>query len=82
MKSISDAVYQQWAEEKYDRPDPEEIKPDLNAFRETLDKCTVMTGSRKEEVWQAMIALMATVSEYSFKSGFKCGVSILEETSH
>lgn len=77
--NITDAVYNQWIEDNQYELEPAEITKVYRKFQQELNRTTVMTGSRRDDLWESMIECMTAVSEYSFKAGFKVGLQVIDE---
>lgn len=77
--NITDAVYNQWMEDLQNKLEPPELTKAYRMFRKEMDKTTVMTSSRKDEIWEMMIYCMTVASEFSFKEGFRTGLQVIDE---
>lgn len=77
--NITDAVYNQWVEDNQYELEPSNITKVYRKFQQELNRTTVMTSSRRDDLWEAMIECMTVVSEYSFKSGFRIGFQAIDE---
>lgn len=77
---VINAVYRQWSEDLQDSPEPAELTKAYRMFQKELNQTTVMTNSRKDDIFEAMVYCMTVASEFSFKEGFKAGMQLLRET--
>lgn len=77
--NVTDMVYKQWSEDLQNRLEPPELSRIYRRFQYELERTTVMTPNRRDDIWEAMIECMTAASEFSFKEGFRAGMQIMTE---